>query len=81
MLNYQILLEQKKNSQRFNDKIAHPNTVVELEDLTPLIIELNDAIDSMNSKIKENNDIVCDRAKKNSLHVRLRYKLSRIYFI
>lgn len=52
------------NSQRFNDKIAHPNTVVELEDLTPLIIELNDAIDSMNSKIKENNDIVSDRAKK-----------------
>lgn len=52
------------NSQRFNDKIAHPNTVVELEDLTPLIIELNDTIDSMNSKIKENNDIVSDRAKK-----------------
>lgn len=52
------------NAQRFNEKIAHPNTIVELEDLSSLIIELNNAIDSMNLKIKENNDIVNDRTKK-----------------
>lgn len=52
------------NAQRFNEKIAHPDLVIEIEDLTSIIKELNDIIDAMNEKIRENNDIVNDRTKK-----------------
>lgn len=52
------------NVQRFNDKMSHPDTTVELEDLSNIITELNGMIDAMNSKIRENNDIVNDRTKK-----------------
>lgn len=52
------------NAQRLEEKLAAPDTVVELEDLTDIIKQLNDMLTSMNKQIQENNAIVNDRHKK-----------------
>ena len=51
------------NAQIFKDKLDHPDTVIEPEDLTELINDLNKMIDSMNEKIRQNNAVVNDRTK------------------
>lgn len=55
------------NAQRLDDKIANPDTAVELEDLSDIIAQLNDMLTAMNKQIQENNAIVNDRHKKQPL--------------
>lgn len=52
------------NAQRLDEKLAAPDTVVELEDLTDIITQLNNMLTMMNQQIQKNNAIVNDRYKK-----------------
>lgn len=66
---YNALLETFKakmqlNAQRLDKKLSAPDTIVELEDLTDIITQLNDLLTVMNKQIQENNEIVNDRHKK-----------------
>lgn len=45
------------NLDRIDEKIADPSKVVELEDLTPMLLDLVYALTKMNSEIQKNNDM------------------------
>lgn len=45
------------NLDRIDEKIADPSKVVELEDLTPMLLDLAYALTKMNDEIQKNNDL------------------------
>jgi len=48
----------KENMSRIDGKIDNPSLCVQLEDLSPRLIEINTSIQKCNKVIKDNNDIV-----------------------
>ena len=46
------------NSGRLAEKVKEPSKVVSLEDTDSLLLEIGDLIDSINKKVKANNDVV-----------------------
>ncbi len=55
----------KINEQRIAEKVKEPTSVVSLEDIDSLLIEIGQIIDEINKKIKVNNDVVgAQRQKK-----------------
>lgn len=51
------------NTRRFDEKFSQLDSIIELEDLTEIITELNNMILTMNSKIQKNNEVVNDKSK------------------
>lgn len=54
----------KINEQRVAEKVKEPMSVVSLEDIDSLLIEIGQVIDEINVKIKANNDVVNARQRK-----------------
>jgi len=54
----------ESNLQKIASKLKEPSTKVRLDDLTPLIAEINDIVEQLNVATQENNDIV--NAKKHN---------------
>lgn len=54
----------KINEQRIAEKVKEPTSVVSLEDIDSLLIEIGQIIDEINKKIKANNDVVGAQQQK-----------------
>jgi wobble nucleotide-excising tRNase len=54
----------KINEQRIAEKAKEPTSVVSLEDIDSLLIDIGQLIDEINKKIKANNDVVGTRQQK-----------------
>jgi len=60
------LLEKQieNNTQRIDEKLREPSTVITIENVQAILDEINDIITEFNRQIKENNDIVNARQQK-----------------
>lgn len=61
-----LLLERsiQTNQQRIEGKVREPSSIVALEDIDSLLIDIGQSIDEINSLIAKNNMIVNDKRKK-----------------